>query len=157
MLYWIIFKQCLQTCYTQLNLIWPSRPIPVTLRSSCQSHMGHLLYPPYSTKSLTRCSNIWTRHAICILLIADRKKFGEHRQKLTDLNTACENKGRINYDYKVGQKILVRNKGLLRKAESRWQKGPWTITTVHTNVTITIQHGNNKERLNMRKVKPFEE
>ncbi len=27
-------------------------------------HMGHSLYPPYSTKSLTRCSNIWTRYAI---------------------------------------------------------------------------------------------
>jgi hypothetical protein len=44
-----------------------------------------------------------------ILFIADWKKIGEHRQRLTDLNTACENKGRIDYDYKVGQKVLVRN------------------------------------------------
>jgi hypothetical protein len=47
-----------------------------------------------------------------ILLIADWKKIGEHRQWLTDLNTACENKGRIDYDYKVGQKALVRNDGI---------------------------------------------
>jgi hypothetical protein len=73
-----------------------------------------------------------------ILLIADWKKIGEHRQKLTDLNTAHRNEGRIDYDYKVGQKILVPNKGILRKAESRWQKDPWTITTVHMNGTITI-------------------
>ncbi len=39
--------------------------------------------------------------------IADWKKIGQHRQKLTDLNTARENKGRIDYDYKVGQKKLV--------------------------------------------------
>jgi hypothetical protein len=63
----------------------------------------------------------------------------------------------IGYDYKVGQKILVRNKGILHKAQSIWQKDPWTIATVHTNGTIMIQRGNNQERLNIRRVKPFEE
>jgi hypothetical protein len=47
--------------------------------------------------------------------------------------------------------------GILCKAESRWQKDPWTITTVHTNGTITIQCGNKSERLNIRRVKLFEE
>jgi hypothetical protein len=42
-----------------------------------------------------------------IPFIADWKNIGEHRQKLTDLYTACKNKGRIDYDYKVGQTILV--------------------------------------------------
>ncbi len=92
-----------------------------------------------------------------IPFIADWKKIGEHGQRLTDLNTTCENKGRSDYDYKVGQKILVRNKGILCKPESRWQKDPWTITTVHTNGTITVQHGNKEERLNIRRVKLFEE
>jgi hypothetical protein len=94
-----------------------------------------------------------------IPFITDWKKNGEHRQKLTDLNTVRENEGRIDYDYKVGQKILVRNKGILRKAQSIWQKDPWTITitTVHTNGTITIQRGNNQERLNIRRVKLFVE
>jgi hypothetical protein len=59
-----------------------------------------------------------------IPFIADWKKSGEHRQKLTDLNTARENKGRIDYDYKVCQKILVGNKGILCKAQSIWQKDP---------------------------------
>ncbi len=92
-----------------------------------------------------------------IPFIADWKKIGEHRQRLTDLNTARENKGRIDYDYKVGQKILVWNKGILRKAQSIWQKDPLTIRTVHTNGTITIQRGNKLERLNIRRVKLFEE
>jgi hypothetical protein len=82
-----------------------------------------------------------------IPFIADWKKIGEHRQRLADLNTAREIEGRIDYDYKVGQKILVRNEGILRKAQSIWQKGPWTITTVHRNGTITIQCGNKLERL----------
>jgi hypothetical protein len=85
-----------------------------------------------------------------ILSIADWKKIGEHRQRLTNLNTAHENEGRTDYDYKVGQKILERNKGILRKAE-------WTITTVLTNGTIMIQHESKEERLNIRRVKLFEE
>jgi hypothetical protein len=76
---------------------------------------------------------------------------------LTDLNTARENKGRIDYDYKVGQKILAWNKGILCKAQFIWQKDPWTIMTVHMNGTIMIQRGNKLERLNIRRVKPFEE
>jgi hypothetical protein len=59
-----------------------------------------------------------------IPFIADRKKIGEHRQKLTDLNTARENEGKIDYDYKVGQKILVWNKVILRKAQSIRAKRP---------------------------------
>ncbi len=92
-----------------------------------------------------------------ILFIADWKKIGDHRQRLTDLNTARENKGRIDYDYKVGQKILVQNICILHKAESRWQKDPWTITTVHTNGIITIQCRNKEERLNIRRANLFEE
>jgi hypothetical protein len=34
-----------------------------------------------------------------IPFIADWKKNGEHRQQQTDLNTAQENMGRIDYDY----------------------------------------------------------
>jgi hypothetical protein len=92
-----------------------------------------------------------------IPFIAVWKKIGEHRQRLTDLNTARENKGRIDYDYKVGQKILVRNDGILHKAQSIWQKDTWSITTVHMNGTIRIQCRNKLERLNIRRVKPFEE
>jgi hypothetical protein len=57
---------------------------------------------------------IFGRHILFdILFIADWQKIGEHRQQLIDLNNACENKGRIDYDYKVGQKVLVRKEGIL--------------------------------------------
>jgi hypothetical protein len=54
-----------------------------------------------------------------IPFIADWKKIGEHRQHLTDLKNTRENKGRIDYDYKVGQKVLLRKEGILCNAESR--------------------------------------
>ncbi len=90
-----------------------------------------------------------------ILFIADWQKIGEYRQQLTDLNNARENGGRIDYDYKVGQKVLLWKEGILCNAESRWDKKPWLITTIHTNGTITVQHGNKEERMNIRRVKPF--
>jgi hypothetical protein len=89
--------------------------------------------------------------------IADWQKIGEHRQRLTDLNNAHENKGRIDYDYKVGQKVLRRKEGILHNAESRWHKRLWLITSVHTNGTITVQCGNKIDRMNILRVKPFEE
>jgi hypothetical protein len=76
-----------------------------------------------------------------IPFIADWQKNGEYRQRLTDLSNARENKGKINYDYEVGQKVLLQKEGILCNAESRWHKKPWLITTVHTNGTITVQHG----------------
>ncbi len=92
-----------------------------------------------------------------ILFVSDWQKIGEHRQKLTDLNNTRENKGRIDYDYKDGQKVLLRKEGILRDAESRWHKRHRPITSVHTNGTITVQCRNNIERMNIRRVKPFEE
>jgi hypothetical protein len=68
-------------------------------------------------------------------------KIGERRQSLTNRGNQHENAKRIDYDYKVGDKVLVINKGILRNAESAYGKEPWTITTVHTNGTIRIQCG----------------
>jgi hypothetical protein len=90
-----------------------------------------------------------------IPFIADWQKIGEYRQRLTDLSNARKNKGRVDNDYKVGQKVLLRKEGILQNAESRWHKKHWLITTVHTNGTITVQCGNKLEQMNIRRVKPF--
>jgi hypothetical protein len=92
-----------------------------------------------------------------ILFIAVWQKIGEHSQKLTDLNNAHENEGRVDYDYKVGQKVLLRKEGILCNTEFRWHKEPWLITSVHTKGTITVQCGNKIERMNIQRVKLFEE
>jgi hypothetical protein len=92
-----------------------------------------------------------------IPFIADWQKIGEHRQQLTDLNNARENKGRIDYDYKVDQRVLVRKEGILRKSESTWHKNPWLITSVHTNGKIMVECGNKLEWMNIRRAKLFAE
>jgi hypothetical protein len=92
-----------------------------------------------------------------IPFIADWQKIGEYRQRLTDLNNARENEGRIYYDCMVGQKVLVWKEGILRKSDSIWHRKPWLITSVHTNGKITVQRGNKLEQMNIRRVKPFVE
>jgi hypothetical protein len=95
-----------------------------------------------------------------IPFLADWNKIGEYRQHQTDRNTARENKSRVDWDYKVGGKVLIRKDGVLRKGEAKYQSEPWTITEVHitevhTNGTIRIQSGNKSERLNIRRVIPY--
>jgi hypothetical protein len=80
-----------------------------------------------------------------ILLVADWHKIGEQRQSLTDCGNQRKNSKCIDYDYKVSNKVLLINEGILCKAESTYGKEPWTITTVHTNGTIRIQRGTRME------------
>jgi hypothetical protein len=93
-----------------------------------------------------------------IPFVADWHKIGDYWQCQTDRSNIRENNKHVDYDYKVGDKVLIRKDGILRKAESIWKKEPWTsITTVHTNGTISIQCGTKSERINIRRVTPFSE
>ncbi len=90
-----------------------------------------------------------------IPFIADWHKIGDWRQVLTNHGNQWENAKRIDYDYKVGDKVLVINEGILCKAESAYGKMPWTITTVHMNGTIRIQRRTKTKQLSIRRVEPF--
>jgi hypothetical protein len=94
---------------------------------------------------------------IDIPFIADWKKIRENRQKLTNLNTAHENEGMIDYDYQVGQKIFLRHDGILCKAESRYHKVPWMIISVQINQIIRVQYRNKSEWMNIWRVRLLEE
>ncbi len=96
--------------------------------------MGHPLY-----LSSTGAAVFGQDMLFNILFVADWPKIGEKRQLLTDCGNQQENAKRIDYNYKVRDKVLVINKGILCKAESAYGKEPWTITTVHMNGTIRSQ------------------
>ncbi|MCP4749189.1 MAG: hypothetical protein GY874_24100 [Desulfobacteraceae bacterium] len=66
-----------------------------------------------------------------------------------------ENKARFDFDYLVGQKVLLEQDGKkLRKGQVKYL-GPYIITSVHTNGTIRIQRGSISERVNIRRVTPY--
>jgi hypothetical protein len=52
-----------------------------------------------------------------IPFVADWHKIGEQRQSQTDRGNQRKSAKRIDYDYKVGDKVLLINEGILRKAE----------------------------------------
>ncbi|KAL7529282.1 hypothetical protein ACHAWF_002915, partial [Thalassiosira exigua] len=65
-----------------------------------------------------------------------------------------ENARRIDYDYRVGQKVLLTRDGTLRKSELKYD-GPFTVTEVYMNGTVRIQRGTINERLNIRIIVPY--
>jgi hypothetical protein len=82
-------------------------------------------------------------------------KNGEQRQSLTNRGNQQENAMQIDYDYKVRDKVLVINRGILRKAEFVYGKEPWTITTDHTDGSIRIQCRTKMKQHSIRRVEPF--
>eukprot|EP00804_Cyclotella_cryptica_P019227 CCRYP_006126-RA/>CCRYP_006126-RA protein AED:0.50 eAED:0.19 QI:0/-1/0/1/-1/0/1/0/179 len=90
-----------------------------------------------------------------IPFLADWNKIGEYRQHQTDQNTEQENRSGHDWDYKVGDLVILVNDRLLCKGESRYESDPWTITSIHVNGIIRIQHGTKLERLNIQRVTPF--
>ena len=117
--------------------------------------MGNLLIIPH-TKASPGAAIFGCNMLFDIPFIADWKQIGVFRQHQTNCSNKRENKTRVDFDYKVGDKILICKDGILRKAESKWTE-PWTIMTVHTNGTIRIQCGTKLERINIRRVTPFSE
>jgi hypothetical protein len=62
-----------------------------------------------------------------IPFVADLHKIREQRQSLTNHGNQRKNAKHIDYDSKVGDKVLLINEGILCKAESKYSKEPLTI------------------------------
>ena len=69
-----------------------------------------------------------------------------------------ENSTRIEFTYKVGEKVLLKKDYLtLRRKTERLNKGPFTIKEVHKNGTLTItdDKAGTTKTLSIRRVNPF--
>jgi hypothetical protein len=80
-----------------------------------------------------------------IPFLADWNKIGEYRQRQTDQNTEQENCSCRDWDYKIGDQVLLLKDVILRKGESWYESDPLTITSVNTNGTIRVQCGTKSE------------
>jgi len=89
-----------------------------------------------------------------IPIIADLHLLQHNRQILIDKQLMKANVQRIAFDYQPGQQVLklVADPD---KLQPRYE-GPYTVTTVHTNGTITIQLTPQvQERINIRCICPY--
>ena len=78
----------------------------------------------------------------------------KNKQNLIEKNNARENSRRIDFDYRVGQNILIVHMDIQRKLDSP-TTGPYKITDVFSNGTVCIRRGNVLERLNIRRINPY--
>ena len=78
------------------------------------------------------------------------------RQHEIARNNKRENKSRIPYQFKVGDKITLDKPGKIRKLSTP-KLGPFTIERVHNNGTITIRKGPVTDRVSIRRVHPYRE
>ena len=57
-----------------------------------------------------------------IPFVADWHKIGDYRQRQTDRSNIRENNKRVDYDYKVGDKVLIHKDGILQKQSPSGKK-----------------------------------
>ena len=87
----------------------------------------------------------------------DWKELLTRKQDEIDKGNIKENKGRRNFDYKVGDLVLILNKATFKgKLEPQTlPEGPWKVLQVHTNGTVSILRNLYVERINIRRIRPF--
>ena len=68
--------------------------------------------------------------------IADWQMIKHRKQQLINKNNDRENAKRIDYDYKVGDKVLIYTPDPNKMEQP--QEGPYSIIQVHTNGTVTL-------------------
>ncbi len=87
-----------------------------------------------------------------------KSKWRDIRKKRIDAiknNTARENSKRVQYKYKIGDKVLLENSlDVQRKLYSR-RKGPYNVARVYPNGVLKIQKGFYTQRVSIRRCIPY--
>jgi hypothetical protein len=91
-----------------------------------------------------------------IPLLADIHALQQRRQLKVNQALLQQNKRRLYKDYQPGDQVVVINRDIKRKLNPT-TAGPYNIIEVHTNGTVVIQRRPNVfERINIRRIKPYQ-
>ena len=123
--------------------------------------MGILYAAAFVIHSITNSPNCYSQGQLIfgrdiILLIKHRVGWELRRQqKQTHINrdNTRENKHRVYYNYKIGNKVMLTNH-TAHKYETPY-KGPFVITLFFTNSTVTLKCGASENRHNICHIKPY--
>ena len=85
--------------------------------------------------------------------VADWEAITQHKQKVINDNNTQENAKCINHSYKIHDKVLLEHHDA-QKYESPYL-GPFEVTDVFTNGTVTIKNRAVYEHVNIRRLIPF--
>ena len=87
---------------------------------------------------------------------ANWKLIKERKQKLINRGNERENKNRVLHEYKIGDKVLLKNAWKTKFNQDAYI-GPYTITAVRNNGTVRARKGNVTDTFNLRNITPFKE
>ena len=76
----------------------------------------------------------------------------QNKRSIAIRNNLRENSSRLEWDYKIGDKVLLDYKH--RKLD-RLYLGPYNIVGIHSNGTIKIQKGRTELTINVQQLHPF--
>jgi hypothetical protein len=111
----------------------------------------------HTTLQATPCQLVFGRDMIHnIAFRANWDQIQKRSQYIINRSNQKENKiySQIPYEYKVGDQVLLETPGILRKLSTP-RTGPYPVTNVYKNGTIRIQKGVVSERVNIRRITPF--
>ena len=81
-------------------------------------------------------------------------RINQRRQAVADRNNALENRRRRHKNYNIGDEVLILAHNPTKMGARAI--GPFVITQVHVNGTVTIRRRHNVfERINIRRIKPY--
>jgi hypothetical protein len=108
----------------------------------------------YSSISASPCQLVFGRDMIInAIYLANWKALSERRTAQIRKNNISENKNSVAHEYLVGESVYLRKSNIEQKLVPL--QGPFPITTVHTNGTITIHRSLTvSERINIRWLHP---
>ena len=84
------------------------------------------------------------------------KLIKERKQKLIRAGNVRENRTRIPYDYKIGDKVLIKNEQSTKYGNTAYS-GPYTVMSVNNNGTLQVRKGIVSDTFNIRNVHPYKE
>jgi hypothetical protein len=109
----------------------------------------------HTTLKATPCQLVFGRdmiHNIAFREIWDQIQ--KRKKDIINKSNQKENKSRIPYEYKVGDQVILETPGIPRKLSTPCT-GPYSVTNVYKNGTIRIKKGIVSERVNIRRITPF--
>ena len=87
--------------------------------------------------------------------IANWEIIKKRKHRRINKNNKYENRKRISYNYKIGDKVLLK-RGTENKYETPYA-GPFAILRVNDNGTVYLQMENITDTVNNRRIKPFKD
>jgi hypothetical protein len=81
-------------------------------------------------------------------------KLLQQRQSARRTNNLRENKSRTDYQYKVGDKVLV-NRDIIQRKLLPKRDGPYEVVRIYDNGTIKLRKGIVVQRINIRRLQPY--